>query len=255
MDSDSDAKSAQSLSRMEGVSTKARSHHLTHRALDWVYRWGFSTGALLDQLLQRKTRGYGSTLHRRGLLDMAQCKAVDTPYIYTLSKTGRALVEEAGTDTLGPFRVRTNRLRHDLLAQAATLNALQAGAITDYFTERMLIEQFGESGKRPDVLWRTPEGFRIAVEFEVSGKWGRTLDNFIAQILTSLMALEADRYEIITTTPAVYQRYQEAFLPGRSLGVPFGKFLWLRKCAASTSVPIDVDQYIGIQLLENDQMS
>ena len=72
--------------------------------------------------------------------------------------------------------------------------------------------------KHPDVAWIYPDGLTVSVEVELSPKWEGDLDVFVHSTLVSLSKKDGparfDRMVLVTDSPAIFKRYQAAFLPG-----------------------------------------
>ncbi|HNU67383.1 MAG TPA: hypothetical protein PL131_14230 [Methylotenera sp.] len=143
----------------------------------------------------------------------------------TLSMQGLEEIEKQSFDLykypeINQFKVNQQQLRHYQIVQIATVNALNSKKIVDFETERMFASEGDKPGiKRPDVLWFTDNGKRIAVEVELSQKWDRAFDEFLLAIIRSLSSKDGvkakfDRFLIITDSNAIRHNYIEAIQPG-----------------------------------------
>jgi hypothetical protein len=100
-----------------------------------------------------------------------------------------------------------------------------SGYVVSYLTERMLNQSGNQPGeKMPDVVWVTQSGQSIGVEIELSAKWGRDLGHFTLGIIQALASSEGkpprfNRFAIITDSAAIYDRYIDAFKPGKGLPI------------------------------------
>jgi hypothetical protein len=145
---------------------------------------------------------------------------------YTLTETGLELAQHHATNLiaypeLDPYRVNQSKLRHDLMVQRLSITAHQEGLVTKVQSEREVNggDQRGE--KRPDAIWHLRDGRRIGIELELSAKWGRKLDDFIAAIATAIDPSQApdslDAFSIVTDSEAIVDRYREAMKPGQPM--------------------------------------
>jgi len=123
---------------------------------------------------------------------------------------------------LNPYRVNQSLLRHDLLAQKATIKNLIEGKIQAFKTPREIAAKSQASVKQTDVLWLTGKGRRIAVEVELSAKFGRKLDDFVWSIVLGLSQVgdRAPLFEtciVVSDSDAIIKRYRAAFRPGATV--------------------------------------
>jgi len=219
--------------KAQGKSTRQLGRERILYALDWIYRWGWSSPSIIDGTTGATRRGLCSKLVRAGLMIETKTAAgrilEDVPSkIVTLSDDGLAYVEKHKEEQelmdyhLNPYKVNQALLRHDLLSQKATLKNLLEGKIQAFLTPRELAAKSQASVKQPDVLWFTEEGRRIAVEVEMSAKFGRKLDDFVWSIVLSLSQV-GDRSPLFETcivvsdSHAIIKRYRAAFRPGATV--------------------------------------
>ncbi|CAG0942233.1 hypothetical protein ANRL1_00869 [Anaerolineae bacterium] len=213
-----------------GKSPRQIAHESRLKVVDWIYRWGCTSSPLIQELLGKSSGGYAQKLTRQGWLVATRTESGTPSHFFTLSEHG---IQEAERHTMhlyrypevDPYRVSQQLLRHNLLAQQITANALLSGAIENYETERMFIEGKGQSHiKIPDVAWTSSSGLRIAVEVELSAKWGRNLDDFVLNICTGLQRgngkrAQCDRFLIMSDSRAIIERYRMAMQPGTQVNI------------------------------------
>ena len=219
--------------KAEGKSTRQMGKERIYFALDWIYRWGWSSPSMIDMTTGATRRGLSAKLVKAGLLIETKTAAgrilEDVPSkIVTLSDDGLAHIEKQKEEQelmdypLNPYKVNQSLLRHDLLAQRATIKNLQAGKIQSFRTPRELAAKSQAGVKQPDVLWFTEEGRRIAVEVELSAKFGRKLDDFVWSIVLGLSQVgdRAPLFEkciVVSDSDAIIKRYRAAFRPGATV--------------------------------------
>lgn len=223
-------KRARDAAKLNGKSPTARGKEKMNAALNWVYRWGSTSSTLIDLVGGAQGRGLAARLVRQGLLARTRTESggglANIPIaILTLTELGLQEAERRSDELLqydlDPYKVRQVQLRHDYLAQWYTVLALQAGKITDFLTERQLVQRSAANLKQPDVVWLNEER-RTAVEIELSAKWGRNLDQFVYASILSLLNKQDkprlfDSLGIFSDSPAILRRYQAAFAPGAKL--------------------------------------
>ncbi|MBU0592231.1 MAG: hypothetical protein KKH74_00690, partial [Gammaproteobacteria bacterium] len=95
-----------------------------------------------------------------------------------------------------------------------TIEHMKFGLVEKFFTERMYPELADKAGvKRPDVVWHCRDGQVIAVEVELTSKWGRQLDEFVLRMHQSIHKYSAG-YVVFTDSPAIHKRYASAMAEG-----------------------------------------
>jgi len=219
--------------KAQGKTTRQLGRERIYFALDWVYRWGWSSPSVVDMTTGAARRGLCAKLVKAGLLIETKTAAgkiiEDLPgKIVTLSEEGLAYLEKHKEDQelmdypLNPYKVNQALLRHDLLAQRATIKNLLEGKIQAFRTPRELASKSRASVKQPDVLWMTQDNRRISVEVELSAKFGRKLDDFVWSIVLGLSQVgdRAPLFEtciLVSDSDAIIKRYRAAFRPGATV--------------------------------------
>jgi len=219
--------------KAQGKTTRQLGRERIYFALDWVYRWGWSSPSVVDMTTGAARRGLCAKLVKAGLLIETKTAAgkilEDLPSkIVTLSEEGLAYIEKHKEEQelmeypLNPYRVNQSLLRHDLLAQRATIKNLLEGKIQSFKTPRELSDKSLKGVKQPDVLWVNEAGRRIAAEVELSAKFGRKLDDFVWSIVLSLSQIGDraplfDRCIVVSDSDAIIKRYRAAFRPGATV--------------------------------------
>jgi hypothetical protein len=208
-----------------GVNPHQRGQQHQREILSWIYRWGWTSSGLIQQLARRTAGGLAQRYADKGLLVQTKTVSGQPRHYYTLSGSGLEYVEGRCVENLlrykelDPFRVNQQTLRHYLLAQTVTLNALQANSIAAFITEREAGVADSDGHKRPDVSWILQSGAKVGIEIELSSKWGRDADDFVLGVWRALNATPEQparyaRFAVITDSPAIKKRYRELFAPG-----------------------------------------
>ena len=207
------------------TSARHRGKDKMRSALDWVYRWGWSSPGVVDILSGAQRRGLCAKLVKSGLLVETKTAAgailENIPSkIVTLSERGITEAERFRESLLNydtnPYKVNQALLRHDVTAQKATANSLVRGKIKDFATPRELAAKSDRDLKQPDVLWIMPDNRRMAIEVELTAKFERKLDEFVLRIIISLQSNneKQPRFHqctIVTDSDAILKRYKAAF--------------------------------------------
>lgn len=200
------------------------------RVIDWIYKWGYSSSACIQNLLGRTAGGYAQRLTRQEWLVATRTESGNPTHLFTLSERGLQEAERHATRLyryleIDPYKIHQQLLRHNLLAQKITANALLSGVIEKYETERMLAQDGDKLHyKQPDVIWTSGNGLRIGIEVELSAKWSRDLDHFIVGIISSLQLNKGqrgqhDRFLIVSDSRAIIERYRSAMQPGTQVNI------------------------------------
>jgi hypothetical protein len=233
MTDETKARLAAARAAMGDVSPRARGKEKTRIALDWIYRWGWSSPSTLDVATGGKRTGLAARLTRQKLIKSTRTESgggiKGIPiHMLTLTSIGLDEVERLREDLiqyeLDAFKIDQTKLRHDELAQRATADGINKETIKDFKTPKELAAKSEKGVKQPDVLWINETGQRIGVEVELSAKWDRKLDQFVLSCITSMLnsanpVNKVDTVAIVSDSKAIIKRYKEAFTPGAKLGL------------------------------------
>lgn len=228
-------KLAKARAAMNGISPRARGAEKTRAALDWIYRWGWASPSVLDLVTDGKRTGLAARLTRQKLINSTRTESGGgvqgiPVHMLTLTAVGLDEVERMREDLLhyetDPYRIDQTKLRHDQLAQKATINAIKAGTIQSFKTPNELKAKSEKGVKQPDVLWVDSTGQRIGIEVELSAKWDRKLDQFVMGCLLSMKKnpkepkpTDVDSIALVSDSKAILKRYTQAFQPGEKLAI------------------------------------
>jgi hypothetical protein len=197
-------------------------------ALFWVYAWGWSSPSVVDFYASPNRRGIAARLVKKGFLSehvTNSGKIKGTPdKVLTLTRDGISEVEAFLTeDQLLNYPsqcekiIAWNHLRHDLLTQKYTAQALANGTITGYLTPRQTAQKSDKNTKQHDVIWILKDNKKIGVEVELSAKWDRDLDDFVRKCIFSASKNgQVNAIGILSHSPAIIERYRSALKIGAS---------------------------------------
>lgn len=189
---------------LDGMTARQKGAEKAGIALDWLYRWGWSTSSLIgDRVGTGRKNTLGARLVKNGWARRQPIRIVSSfrsvPHdILTITPEGvselialRGELPHSLGNTIGGSVLKKNVV-HDLLAQRLTLQYMgllpgrvhsefveEHGKVIDFSSDRQLGE-VTRGVKRADAYWEMESGYRFAVEVERSPKFGKELDQFIA---------------------------------------------------------------------------
>jgi hypothetical protein len=206
-------------------------------ALDWVYRWGWSSPSVIDQLGGSTRRGLCAKLVKAELLTETKTASgaitEDIPSKFvTLTEVGISLVEKHKTEEnlidypflRNPWKVNQMLLRHDLIAQKSTSKNLATQKISDYKTPIEIQTKSTQSSKQPDCVWISTDNRQIAVEIEMTAKFARKLDEFVWGVVLALAQVGErpplyDNFIIVSDSATLITRYKNAFKANATVNI------------------------------------
>lgn len=203
------------------------------KLLEWIRNWGYTSKAILQKLAETTRHGTSARLVKRGWIEETPTPT-GLPIQSYLTLTALGLHEsEQRAEKLHhyPFlqsqKVRHNKIRHDLVAQKFTLDALLKGVIIRYETELMTQEKSLPGTKQPDCTFiiqnpsagldNAPPTITYAVEVELSRKWDRNFDDFRIKILRAIKAGKYSSFHLVTDIKAIKKAYEEGMLAGTKI--------------------------------------
>lgn len=229
-----------------------------HRLMtyDLIYKWGCTSPSIIQAFLGITKGGYLQKLTDQGFLKKTKTESGKPKYIYTLTRAG---LEEAERHSMvllpypeiDPYRANQQLLRHNLLVQSATVNALVLGGIDEYESERMVSICGDKPGeKRVDACW-IKSGIRTGIEFELTKKWERKLDEFVYQIIIALQNKKYDQFIIFSDAQAIISGYSAAMKTGALINIwrKNIKGAWI--VDRTETVPAWLSDKISFQLIES----
>lgn len=214
---------------LTGLSPNVVANAHRTQAFTWTYQHGYTSGAVIQQLLQQAASGWAARAERRGWLQSLVPVAGWPLRIYALAAPALELVESLATSPvqyleLDMSRINQALIRHNLLVQQTSLLALREGIAVRVESERQFTSFDQQLQKRPDSVWHLADGRRIGIEVELSGKWGRHLDQFVCSVIEAMSPREGvlprlDGFQIFAVSPALIDRYRAALAAGAPLAV------------------------------------
>jgi len=259
------------LARQQSLLAKKSPHEIGNEkklnALHWTYQWGWTSPTLLGFVARDNKNGLCARLIKQGYLNKVRTEAgggVKGIPTYMLLLTSRGVEEVERTfnhvDQLLPYcgdptKINQIKLRHDYVVQRLTAEAYVSGGIARYFTERQCAAKSEIATKQPDVIWQRGAEI-LAIEVELSAKWGRELDTFVRGCVLALYKnRELDRFLpdkliLYSDSPAIIKRYRAAFKPGAIYNVweKNGRRHW--QVVREVSVPSNIENKVRFELLD-----
>lgn len=228
---------AVAVRQLENGSPRQRGVERAEEALEWVYKWGWSTPTVLEIHAGTFRSGLAARLVKNGFLNRIQAPSGginSTPtFLLTLTEKG---FEEAVriTDKLLPYETDPNRINlknitHDEIVQRITAMKLWGDfgdQIDEYLTPKSLAHWKENQIKIPDVIWKinqnNGETKTVAVEIELTPKFGVEFDRFVNMVadLVDGRNVGGDKkplfygVEIYSKSPALIRKYKASLFEG-----------------------------------------
>lgn len=228
---------------LDGMTPREKGAMKAAEALDWIYRWGWSTSSVVDSLAGTgRNSGLGARLVKNGWARKAPIRIVSsfriTPRdILTITPEGvaeltalRGELPRSLQSAIGKRAVKKDVI-HDLMVQTLTLRFMNRwpggvpedlynhfGLVTDFLSAHQLGD-VPNGGKIPDAIWVMQNGDKLAIELELTPKFGRHLDEFIRRHV-KLQCQEPKQVDgLITffTSMATSERYSESMQAGAEI--------------------------------------
>ena len=223
----------QRKAKLGGLSPTAFGLERDLKLVEWIRNWGYTSKAIIQQLAETTRHGTSARLVKRGWVEETPTPT-GLPVQSYLTLTALGLHEsEQRAEKLHhyPFlqsqKVRHNKIRHDLVAQKFTLDALLKGVIIRYETELMTQEKSLPGTKQPDCTFivqnpsagldGAPSTITYAVEVELSRKWERDFDDLRIKILRAIKAGKYCSFHLVTDIKAIKKAYEVGMLAGTKI--------------------------------------
>lgn len=214
-----------------GKTAQQTGHERTLQALRWVHLFGWSSAALLEQLVSTNRGGLAARLVRQQLLKKHLSPAgggiKGAPLaVLTLTRAGEEYVTRYADniDDLNTYSpaVGWAQLRHDCIVQQLAIEALAHADGPIRIVSDPEARARGAKGKIHDlVLVEEPapgQRLRTFIEVELSAKKGRELDAFVLGCCKSMLSAEeaGDDYalHVYSDSPALLRNYKAKLAAG-----------------------------------------
>lgn len=234
---------------LDGMTPRQKGAEKAAQALEWIYKWGWSTSSVIAQLAGTgKNSALGARLVKNGWAKRQPIRIVSsykvTPTdILTITPEGvaelTALQDELPRSRNGAVgkRIIKKDVIHDLLVQTLTLQYMDRtldaipgpfrerhGVVRGFATAHQISDDIRQR-KIPDAIWFMENGKRLAIELELSPKFGRELDVFISRHCEMQKKNAKGRVDGLLTffsSPYSAERYTDAM----KAGVEVKYWLW-----------------------------
>lgn len=215
--------------KAEGTNSRAVGMARQRQALKWMYRWGWSTPSVLDQVANGGRSGLAARLVKRGLLDQTdnpQCRRSTDPLdLLYLTKDAVQEVEELienPADFLDQGYqndLPLHQVRHDFYVQKLTANTLPK--IESFLTPKEIAARSMQSEKQVDAVWVYQGELRVGIEMELTRKkTGREIDRSMLMTLLALKegnSLGLKAINFFSTSKGILTSYREILKPGKKI--------------------------------------
>ena len=211
---------------LKGLSPREKAELNLGLFADFAYANGYSSPQIIQARLGLQSTGWLRRAEARGDIAMLKTGSGSPPRICLLTPKTLALAEQR-TKRVWPYPeidfacVNQSLIRHNLYFQDVSLRAESTGLVAATLTERQLAGGDRRGVKRPDGAWSMKSGQIVAIEIELTAKWGRHFDEFVSAIVAALDDREGppafDRFAVVSDSKALLERYIAALVAGEPM--------------------------------------
>jgi hypothetical protein len=180
------------------------------QVIQLIYRNHYTTKFLIKKCLNCGN-GYALRLVRNGYIKQVDLPSTHLSPLFMLTELGLQEAEKIETRhhhyDVNPSSIKQQIVRHNLAIQQAIL---VVPGVLSYSTEAMFDEKDIFDAKRPDALFEIEgfEGYKIALEVELSEKRGRELEQAIHRHVNSLTQNKYHGVIYVTNNPSIAEKYE-----------------------------------------------
>ena len=199
---------------------KKRGAEKQAHVLNWLYHWGYGSASTIVAASGAEDRGYTQRLVRAGLIrPVPTTRCPTTATIFVLTRDG---LEQARSQTevhldypeLDSRRVNQVNVRHNLIAQRELLARLPE--FHSWRSDRDFGQNMPEA-KRPDGGLVDTLGHVLGIEIELTGKWGRRLDQLAIRMVVSIAQEKFAGFLVLCASNNMIERYRAVLAPGHQI--------------------------------------
>lgn len=209
-------------------------------AMRWLSRWGYSTPAILAELVGvHRTAGprLAAQLIQRDLVRETIAggnwgywkyqtnketgkREAQGPYVLMLTEVGKATAVSLDSTVGAPWERQVagiQSIRHNLIAQRLTVELLRKRGFSDYLPEPTTRAASQTGVKEPDVIVTDGNGRRVAIEVELTPKSLQTgaLDRALLAVAYALKRNTFDQCVYVFGSDHFRQQYQRIWESGK----------------------------------------
>lgn len=163
---------------IQSTSTKDRHKAKLLSLLDWIWRWGFTSTAVMEELWQLDR----STINRMVRRYITQGVIADVPTfscrdkrLFLLKPEGLRVLQTYHGETLNysvkPSTLNFKTITHDLMCQAIVAKGCAEGRYQFYVTESEQAKEYLKKTRRCDaIVFEIESGELVGIEVEASAK-------------------------------------------------------------------------------------
>ena len=190
--------------------------------LVWLRVWHFTSAAVIAKLLFSDTKtpaaqasAFLYKLTKKGLLRRVDTDQLQGQLVYMLTPFGLDEASEYDYDLgveydLTPSSIDHTRIRHDISVQYTVAAISKRSAITEAIPDRILRVRFPNLRKIPDAVLSIESSGDVAVELEISEKYGQRLEQMMWSVADELAASRYSHFFIFARVPGIIARYKKA---------------------------------------------
>ncbi len=212
-----------------GTNSRAVGQARQREALRWMYRWGWSTPSIIDQVANNGRSGLAARLVKRGLLEETDNpqnrRSTDPIDLLFLTKDAVQEVEEL-LDSPSDFLDQNyqndlpiHQVRHDFYVQKLTANNINK--IKSYLTPKEIAAKSKPQEKQVDAIWIYEDGIRVGIEMELTRKkTGREIDRSMLMILLAVKdgnTFGLNAINFFSTSRGILETYKAILKPGKKI--------------------------------------
>jgi hypothetical protein len=190
--------------------------------LVWLRVWHFTSAAVIAKLLFSDTKtpaaqssAFLYKLTKKGLLRRVDTDQLQGQLVYMLTPFGLDEASEYDYDLgveydLTPSSIDHTRIRHDISVQYTVAGFSKKNEISEAIPDRILRVRFPNLRKIPDAVLSSEGTGEIAVELEISEKYGQRLEQMMWSVADELAAGRYSHVFIFARVPGIIARYKKA---------------------------------------------
>ncbi|MDD2750136.1 MAG: replication-relaxation family protein [Acidithiobacillus sp.] len=190
--------------------------------LVWLRVWHFTSASVIAKLLFSETKtpaaqtsAFLYTLAKKGLLRRVQNDQLQGQLVYMLTPFGLDEASEYDYDLgveydLTPSSIDHTRIRHDISVQYTVAAFSKRQVISEAIPDRILRVRFPHLRKIPDAALSIEGTGQVAVELEISEKYGRRLEQMMWTMADELAAGRYKVFFVFARVPGIITRYKKA---------------------------------------------
>jgi hypothetical protein len=228
-------------SSLIGTNPRERGYEKQRIALDWIYRWGWSSEDVLHKLTGSGASKISNLLIENKLILSTpndRCNVFkDAPaHLLTLTETG---LEAAERDCeyliryeIKPSKLKANTIVKENICQMLTAKEVFKKSINEFQTSREFLEKSSKKERQHDVIWGFDDKTNVGVEVALSINIEQDFNKILKSCLESLgeevnTNKEINKIIIYIDSIKTSDKFEKYFTSNKSLEkIEFVSLLW-----------------------------